>query len=367
MTERLDVLFLCTNSDCSGAPLYVKNLAVGCKAKELRVLVAMGGEGPIFRMLAEEGVSTIRVPFLKSSLNFLLDIFPLIVILRLLIRYRPKILNCHSAKAAFLGRLAAIFMKTRVVYTVHGWGFGKGRRRIVSNILRVVERVFAKKTDLFVTVSRADEDAATKILHIEREKLCSLPVGIPPPSHVVDHQYTSYVTKIARFSTQKDYETFFRALAGTNFPVSVVGARTDTSECKSLARRLCGESFANIKFYGNVNDLGDILNQTRVLVLSSNYEGMPAVLIEAQSLGIPCVASDVGGVGQIITHSKNGFIFPPGDYVSLRSQIVRLMENDQDVRRVGRSGIENFKSKHRLEDMVESYTHIFSKCVEQGG
>ncbi len=81
--------------------------------------------------------------------------------------------------------------------------------------------------------------------------------------------------------------------------------------------------------HGNVNDVPNHISFAEIFVLSSDMEGMPNALMEAMALGIPCVATDVSGVRDIITDGENGYIIPVGDKDAMVDRIIKLIESKE--------------------------------------
>lgn len=100
-----------------------------------------------------------------------------------------------------------------------------------------------------------------------------------------------------------------------------------------------------ITFTGPVSDVLNKIKHARVLALSSDYEGIPNVLLEAMSVGVPVVSTDTspGGVRVIVNDGINGYIVPRGDYEMLAYKIVQLLENKGTAMTFIRNGLDNVK------------------------
>lgn len=100
-----------------------------------------------------------------------------------------------------------------------------------------------------------------------------------------------------------------------------------------------------VTFAGAIDNILDRIKYARLLALSSDYEGIPNVLLEAMSVGVPVVSTDTspGGVRVIVENRHNGFIVPRGDYVMLANKIVQLLENKDIAQTFIRNGLENVK------------------------
>lgn len=99
-----------------------------------------------------------------------------------------------------------------------------------------------------------------------------------------------------------------------------------------------------------------------ILLLMSISEGLPMSIIEAQSLGIPVITTDVGGIPEIITHESNGLIVKR-DVTDLTNAIDRLIDNKDLRQLMSIRSMENFQSKFTVQMMSEKYMGEYQKVV----
>ena len=90
----------------------------------------------------------------------------------------------------------------------------------------------------------------------------------------------------------------------------------------------------SVRFLGVRRDIPDLLRSLDVLVIPSLWEGIPATLLEAMAAGVPTVASNVGGIPEVVTHGRTGLLVPPGDPAALSEAVLRLMQDDGLARRI---------------------------------
>ena len=97
-------------------------------------------------------------------------------------------------------------------------------------------------------------------------------------------------------------------------------------------------------------------------MLPSNYEGLPMTIIEAMSLGKPIVASDVGGISEIVANGENGYTVgnTPEEFVE---KLQYILENPDVYRMFARKSLEYYKSALTIDRMVDSYMHIYSSML----
>ena len=120
-----------------------------------------------------------------------------------------------------------------------------------------------------------------------------------------------------------------------------------------------------VTFAGSVDDVLNKIKHARVLALSSDYEGIPNVLLEAMSVGVPVVSTDTspGGVRVIVENGVNGFIVPRGDYHKLAENIVKVLNDKNIAEQFIQNGLENVK-RFNPEVIFEKWNNFMKTTVK---
>jgi len=135
---------------------------------------------------------------------------------------------------------------------------------------------------------------------------------------------------VGRLMWKKGYTTLLRAFAGLGKGILLVaGAGPQDTEL----RRLAGDLGADVRFLGERQDVADLMSACDGFVHASLVEGLPLALLEAASSGMACVATDVGGVSEIIVHERTGYLVSPGVPEALGAAMSRLMSLSGEQRR----------------------------------
>jgi glycosyltransferase involved in cell wall biosynthesis len=333
----------------------------------IQVEVCFGSVGPVAEILADIGIKIHIIKSLRSSLNPFSDLASFFSLASIIRVYAPNVIHCHSSKAGFVGRLVAALFGIPSVYTIHGWGFGVGRKRLVSALTLLAELVSVPFTSHYIAVSRCDRDAGLRYLRLSSHRIGVIYNGSPdlflPEKKAVD---SFNVIMVARNSYQKDYDTFFRALAVASFDTAfVVGSGTSDVDFVDHARDLAGSAFSRIVFVGESDRVPDFLLQSSVFILSSRFEGLPISIVEALSMGLPILAAHVGGVPELVIKNSNGFTFAPGDYVSLAGYINLLHSDERLLRSMGSESRKLFLHEFGLDAMVDKTMDVYGEVLSQ--
>lgn len=121
----------------------------------------------------------------------------------------------------------------------------------------------------------------------------------------------------------------------------------------------------NILFLGSQNSY-DYYKKSDIFVLPSRSEGMSNSLLEAMSLGLPCIATNVSGVSDIIDDGENGFIVEIEDYKDMADKIIQLIENEELLKKFKNNSIQKIKNKFSMEKIAEMYYKLYNSLIRNG-
>ena len=366
MDKASKILMVTTNADLSGAPLHVLVLLRRLHQSGWNVTAVFGEDGEVAEGARSLGVATRVIPTMRSTLNPYADYLSYRALERICLSEEPHSIHCHSSKAGMIARLVGKRLGIPVIYTVHGWGFGPGRKFVVGALVFAIEKILAQGTTMFVTVSEFDRRLGMQRLRIPGKKIRTVRNGITSSGR--QHTFQSVDRKIvmvARNSYPKDYRTFARALSLVEFNEALfVGQGTDHPDFKSEVVSYVRTDPTRLSFLGLRKDVDKILEVSSVFVLSSWFEGLPMSVIEAMRAGLPIVASDVGGINELVDDGVNGFLFPAGDWVGLAERISLLMASSDLRERMGLASREKFEREFREERMIDEIFTIYSTVGE---
>lgn len=135
-----------------------------------------------------------------------------------------------------------------------------------------------------------------------------------------------------------------------------------SDELKNMASKLNLKE--KVKFLGWRQDVAEVMSVFDLFVLPSLNEGMGRVLVEAMALGKPVVASNVGGIPDLVIHGKNGCLVPPGDAQSLSAAISDLIEDPERGRKMGENGKKR-AIDYSADSMVQKIDQLYRTMLQQ--
>lgn len=372
-----------------GPALHVTHLTAGLAERYPTLLVAgqvSNGEGDMSGVARDKGVDVYSLPELGRSIRPWDDLLVFVKLFRLLRRVRPEIVHTHTAKAGTVGRLAALAARVPVrVHTFHGHVFRGYFGRWTTRLFLWTERLLARTTTRIVTVSESQADELAGEFRIcPRDHIRVIPLGLEldrflpeRTAHLRDELRAEIaagdepvVSIVGRLVPIKNHDLFLAMAAaltaqGRACTFLIVGGGEEEARLRARAADL---GIADrVRFLGWRTDLERIYAGSDMVVLTSHNEGTPVCLIEAMAAGRPVIATDVGGVRDVLEGGRLGRLVPPGDAEALAGAVTRLLD-DPDLRselqRRGASAAPARFGVHRLlTDVSALYDEVLSSSA----
>ena len=360
-----------TRSDTmGGAQMHVETLAQWLLSRDLEILVVSGGNGILLRRLSAMNICCLAFPSLRHQISLYADLIAFIELAKLVFRFKPDIVCAHSFKAASLVRLLSIFGFIRCCcITAHGWSHIRAANtKLVRRLYILIEQILNIGSDAVITVSYSDAHYSRALALAAFHKTFTIHNGCVDYAASLacrNRQKRSMLNfvSIMRFEYPKDPATVIQALLALRelpWHFTFIGDGPELNRCIDLVEEY--KLSSRITFLGFLDDARLLLPSYDVFVLSSLSEGLPVSIIEALCCGLPVVASDVGGVSELVESSVNGFLFRPGIAPDLSKALSSFILNPGLVHSFGFSSrklyVDNFSSNTMCEATFSLYQKL---------
>ena len=289
-------------------------------------------------------------------------------------KIRPDIVYLQSSKAGAVGRIALFFCrKTKILYNAHGWYFNAKIGNNKKRLFAIIERILAYKTDKIINISKSEYDSAIRYKIAKPKKMCIIENGIDFNRFKDSDIYREETRKkynineddivigvVGRISEQKDPLTSIKAFKLVhekcrNTKLMFVGAGELEKNILEYARQNNIES--DIIITGWVADVEKYIPAFDIAILPSKWEGFGLVIVEYMACNKPIIASNVGGIGDIIKDTENGLLIDCGDFKNL-SKCIDKINNDNEFREKIITNNKSYRKKYDIQSVINKHLKI---------
>jgi glycosyltransferase involved in cell wall biosynthesis len=352
----------------SGVQNVMLQILLGLDKNKYEIFVLSAPDGPLVDKVTQLGYQHIGMKSLRRELS-VKDIIVFWDLYKIIKRYKFDIVHTHSSKTGFLGRIAAKLAGTKkIVHTVHGFPFHQFQPKIVQKVYQTAEKIAGLFCDNLVFVNNTDRDFAIRTGLISKSKAVTIYNGID--SHNVSRQnilQSDIITVgcVCRFWEQKNVidtiKTAIKVCSETDIINFVfVGDGEHLSLCEEMVKEAVLED--RIKLPGWQSDAYLWLKKFDVFLLYSKWEGLPISILEAMSIGLPIVASDINGNNELVT-KENGFLVSIYNIDKLFEVLTNLPNQKERLTEMGKKSLEIAQGKFGLDRFIKSYLELYEEEI----
>lgn len=364
--KKIKLLIILNTLDAGGAENIVLQLCRNLDKNKYQIAVAtvMGG-GALQKEFSELGAETFI--FQKKG-KFGLNV---IKSLRALMRqYKPDIVHTHLWSGDTWGRIAALLENRFIlVSTEHN------RNEDEGVLKKWVKHFLSYFTTQLVASSVAIKDYQVRKELIDAKRIVVIYYGIEldrfPFRGVRTARYGDGPLKlltIGRLTQQKGQWILLEAMTKFDdiYPdaeLTILGEGEMREELERVAKRLRIDG--RVKFAGKVSNPQEYLKDADLFILPSIYEGLGVVLLEAMSVGVPVIASDIPAVDEVIENENNGLLFPAENSAELVDDILRIIKNVDLQTQLVENARKTVEEKFTVQRMAHEYDALYSKLLAE--
>ncbi len=339
--------------------------------------------------LRNAGLAVVQIPTLQRELRPISDLIAMFRLIGYFRKWKPDIVETHTAKAGTVGRIAAVIAGVPVrLHVFHGHifeGFFPPRE---ARIFLEIERFLARITTHIIALGEHQRaDLLGRGIGKERQVI-SIPLGfdlgrfisIPIDSKTsgtaqLRHELgignaaratTPIIGMIARLVPTKAHEVFLeaaelilRTIPGAHFVIVGDGERRLTLE-ETARTHLPSE---RVHFLGWRTDTPALYQAIDVIMHTSDSEGMPVAIIEALASGIPVVATSVGGVPDLIQEGTNGHLVPPRSPQATANAVLSILHDPEKWEAMRSAARTSVTPRHSVATLTANMTRLYQHLV----
>lgn len=376
----MKILYIITKGNWGGAQRYVYDMATSLHSKH-DVLV-ISGPGALPERLLHEGVKAQTLESLQRDPSLQKDLLSLRAIFTAIRSHRPDVVHLNSSKIGILGSLACRIAspKTKIIFTSHGWGFNEERpfwQRALIWVVHFLSVLLSHKT-ILVSQSLRPPFAffGNKLVHI--------PLGIGACAHLsvdgaknellsrttirmgdISAKHPLWIGTIGELHKNKGQTYLIKALAKLKFPfiAFLIGEGEEREKLTQLIKTLELEN--TVFLVGAIPEAASLLKAFDIFVLPSITESFGYVILEAGMAQRPVIASQVGGIPEIITQLQDGILTKSRSQKELAAAIEYAHDEKDRRMELARKLREKVLERYKKEHMVSKTEDLYRQTTSQ--
>lgn len=376
--QKINLFYGITKLELGGAQKQLLSLIKKLDKEKYNIFLFTAKDGLLLKeALSIKTLKIKRSKFLDRPINPLKDILALIEIYWFIKKNKIEIVHTHSSKAGILGRWAARLAKVKIIlHTVHGWSFNDYQPRLVRMLFIYLERLTAQFTHRLIVVSNYDKQKGLNNRIGKEKKYSLIRYGIDYTEFSIKDKNirkelgidTSdfVVGMVSCFKPQKSPLDFIRLSflvkeVLPNLRFLLVG---DGILRKKIERLIYKFNLQNqVILTGWRKDIPRILSAIDIFVLTSLWEGLPISVLEAMASFKPVVATNTGGIREVIIEGKTGFLVEPGNIKEMSVRLVSLLKDEALRKKIGEDAKDFLSSDFTLENMVKNTENLYKDLI----
>ena len=373
-----------------GGPTYNATFLTGFLSDQFETLLVGGlpekGEADSLHILEEYGVKATLLPEMKRKPNFYSDKKALKKLKEIINEYKPDIVHTHASKAGALGRKAAFDCSVPIVlHTFHGHVFHSYFGKVKTRLFRFIEQQLAKRSTGIIAISEIQKKELTETYKIcSKSKVRVIPLGFDLEKFrenkienrkKIRDQYglnddDVVIAIIGRLAPIKNHDFFLDVVRKVSksrkknivFLIVGDGELRDTISKNVDQMKQEGIDIRMTSWVKNINEFNAGMD---IICLTSNNEGTPVSLIEAQASGVPVISTDVGGVKNIVNDEKTGFVIKIGDIDTYVLKMMLLIDDKNLRNQFSERGWEHVGNKYNYKNLADNMEKYYLELLSE--
>jgi glycosyltransferase involved in cell wall biosynthesis len=372
-----------------GGPTYNATFLTKFLSDDFETLLIGGlpepDESDSLHIPKEYGIDPILIPELKRTPNPFDDRKAYRRIKQIIEDFKPHIVHTHASKAGALGRKAAFSMKVPVVvHTFHGHVFHSYFGPLKTAIFKTIERRLARRSDGIIAISNIQKNELVNIHRIaDADKVEAISLGFnlvkfhealtlrsELRSNLKIHEDEIAVAIVGRLAPIKNHKMFLDAIdllskkLTKKLVVFIVGDGSERANIESQIKLMTKVDSLRIIMTSWITNIANFNAAMDIMCLTSNNEGTPVSLIEAQAANLPIVATDVGGVRDVVLLDDTALLVPKNDTALFAEKLLTLIEDEKIRQKMSQNGWNFVKANFDYSSLVQNMEMYYRKLLK---
>ena len=291
-----------------------------------------------------------------------------------------QILDTQNIQSKFWGSIAARLTNTTLISTINSWYANEhGKVSLKGKIYTMLELATNSNLDLYITVSENDRQSLLRS-GIPNEKIELIYNAVNVQNQNIDPNVEKLHRQYSIPSNHLICIAVGRLVAIKGFDILIQAAHILKKSSRNVHFLIVGDGESREMLANQIEALGlnenvtlagyqdhtaviSLVKSSDIFIMPSRYEGTPIALLEAGSLGIPIIASNVGGIPELIQDQTDALLVPPDDPQALAHAVTRLMTDKKLAEMISINAVEKIRTKFNMERQFELTWNAYQKAL----
>ena len=291
-----------------------------------------------------------------------------------------QVLDTQNIQSKFWGSIAAQRKNIALVSTINSWYANEhGKVSLKGKIYTTLELATNSNLDLYITVSENDRQSLLRS-NIPNEKIELIYNAVNTNSQNISHNIDLLRRQYSIPQNSIICIAVGRLVAIKGFDILIQTAHLLGKQLKNVHFLIVGDGQCKAELADQVNALGvnksvtfagyqdhetvlSFVKSSDIFIMPSRYEGTPIALLEAASLGIPVIASNVGGIPELVQDQVHALLIPPDDPQSLAQAVKRIINDKKLAETLSANAVERIKEKFNIDRQLELTWSAYQKAL----
>ncbi|KPJ58989.1 MAG: hypothetical protein AMJ42_02355 [Deltaproteobacteria bacterium DG_8] len=376
MGSKIKIAYIITSTGVGGAEKILYHTVTGLDYNQYSVSIcSLKEKGEIAKELEKLGIEVhcLHMANKEGFIGWLISTIALLKLFSYLRRLKPTIVHSFLFRANILARIAGYLTGVPVIISsIRVMGGEKG-------YFHYFEGMTSFMVDHYIAVSESVKRYIVQKSKIPVEKISVIYNGVNVRKHnslqtqnvkaPFDIEAKDMILMtVGRLQKQKGHYYLFHAILKVRKEVAkikllIIGEGEEENNLKNLAESL--DLTDQIIFTGLRFDVENILSMAKIFILPSLWEGMPNTLLEAMAAGRPVIATDVGGVPELVINGETGVLVPPKDSDALASAIIDLLQDELKAEKMGEVGRVRVEKIFNISKTLEKTENLYRELLKE--
>ena len=382
---KIKVLHIITRLDRGGSSENILLTVLGLDKERYDITLVSGSSlnpSLLLNKVKTANIKLLEIRYLIRKISLSNDLIALFKLYFIINKGKFHIVHTHTSKAGVLGRIAAWMNKVPIIiHTPHGHLFYGYYNWLLTRCIIIIETMMTYFTDMLIALTHFEEEDYINYRVASKDKIISIYSGIEIEK-IKDKLINKIAKKrelglsqdclivgcVARLDYVKGHRYLLEAIPTVkeniqNAKFLLVGGGPLKNNLERQVK--INGILDNVIFLDDREDAQEIISTLDLLVLSSLNEGMGRVLLEAQALGVPVVATKIGGIPEIVIDGKTGLLIEPKRSDILAEAIINILQDNPRREKMRLDAQEWVDAKFSAKTMIGEIDSLYQRFIKE--